>query len=136
MSLESILTHIREQAQDEAQKIILQAKQEAAKIIEAGELQAEKLYQEVLEKEKALCEKQKQKLLVGARLKAREAILSFKQETIARAFAAVKKEAAGGKFKKISVMPQETEEVPENENFYFKNLQHDYETEIAKILFG
>ncbi len=136
MSLESILTHIREQAQDEAQKIILKAKLDAAKMIEAGKLEAEKLYQQALEKERALCEKQKQKLLVGARLKARQAILSFKQETIARAFASVKSEAAGGKFKKFSVLPQKTEEVPEDGEFYFKNLQHDYETEIAEILFG
>ena len=136
MSLESILDHILDVANAEKDKIIKESKQETDKIIQAARRDAETLYQEILSREKALYESQKQKTLVSSRLEAKKNTLKAKQELIDSVFEKVKSDIGKGSFKKELISQDKTQEAEADIGFYINKLRADYETEIAKILFG
>lgn len=135
MSLDSILDHIIDQAEAQKDKIIQEAKQQADIIMLSAQQEAEKLYREIINKEKSLCEAQKQKLIVNARLESRKKILAMKQALISEAFKELKSEIKKDKFKKQQVLPDKVKDVPEDIDFYLQKIRRDNETEIAKILF-
>jgi len=135
MSLESILNHILSEADTQREKIIQEAKQQRDKIIQEAKLEAEKFYRESLNKEKALLETQKQRLIVNARLDAKKSLLETKQELIDDVFKKLKSALKGDKFKKQQVSLDKVKEVPEEIDFYLSKFRPDYETEIAKVLF-
>lgn len=136
MSLESILNKITHNGNLEGKKIIQEARKEAEGIIQQAKEEADKLYRQILEKEKSLYESQKQKLLVNARLEDKKNLLKAKQELIAEIFERLKSEIPKGKIKEQHILQHKTEEVSEDVDFYLDNLRHDYETEIARVLFG
>lgn len=135
MSLESILDHIIDQADAQKDKIIQEASQQADAIVLSAQQEAEKLYREIIDKEKSLCQAQKQKLIVNARLESRKKILAMKQALISEAFKELKSEIKKDKFKKQQVLPDKVKDVPEDIDFYLQKIRRDNETEIAKILF-
>jgi vacuolar-type H+-ATPase subunit E/Vma4 len=135
MSLEAILNHILAEANTQRDKIIREAKLAADKIMREAKQEAEALYQEVLNKEKTLSLAQKQRLLVNARLEEQKNLLQEKQELIDSVFERLKSTLKSDRFKKQQVSQDRTKEVPEDIDFYLKQLRQDYETEIAGILF-
>lgn len=135
MSLDSILGHILDEANAQADKIIREAEEKATGIIQEAKAEAQKLYQEILEKEKALYEKERQCLIVNARLEQRKNLLAAKQELIGAAFERLKQTAKLDKFKRQVVTVEAVKEVPEDVDFYLVQLRQDYETEISAILF-
>lgn len=136
MSLESILNHILAEANTQRDKIIQEAKFAADKIIQEAKQEAEALYQEELNKEKTLSLAQRQRLVVNARLEEKKKLLEAKQELIDNAFEKLKLTLKSDRFKKQQVSADRIKEVPEDIDFYLKQLRQDYETEIAGILFN
>ncbi len=136
MSLESILSHILNQANAEKVNILRQAHQEKEKIIQKAKQEAERLYQETLHKERALSEAQKQKIIVNARLEPKKNLLKAKQELIDSVFVKLKSEFSKDKFKKQQVSQDKVREVSEDIDFYLKRIRVDHETEIADTLFS
>jgi vacuolar-type H+-ATPase subunit E/Vma4 len=135
MSFDSILTHIQDTAQTEAEKIIQQAKKEAERILQEARLQADKLYQELVAGESYLYEKEKQKLIVQARLQGKKNLLGAKQELIDEVFEKLKLALGKNKFKKEQVSQDKVHEVSEDTDFYLKKIRPDYEVEISALLF-
>jgi vacuolar-type H+-ATPase subunit H len=135
MSLESILDHIINEANQKREKIIQAARIQAEEIIKGAEEEAKKLYQDVIAGEKAICENQKRKLIVSARLENKNNYLAAKQELIESVFEKLKSTLGGHRFKKQQVTRDKVEDVAEDTDFYLAKLRLDYETEIAKILF-
>ena len=135
MSLESILQHIIEEANFQKEKIIQEAKQEAHKIIQLAKLDAEELYRDILNQEKGLYERQKQKIMVNARLEDKKSLLASKQELIDAVFVKLKSTLKKDKFKKEQIFQNKTQELAEDLDFYLNKIRPDYETEIAQILF-
>jgi len=136
MSLESIIKHILGEADSHRDKIIQEAKQQRDKIIREAKLEAERLYREAINKEKALAEAQKQRLIVNARLEEKKNLLKAKQELIDSVFKELKSTLAKDRFKKQRVLTDRVKEVPEDIDFYLKKVRQDNETEIARILFS
>lgn len=136
MSLESILSHILNKADAEREKIIREARIEAESIIKEANLEAEKLYQGILDKETALSDRQKQRLLVNARLESKKNLLKAKQELVDSVFEKLQSAFPEGKFKKQRVSPDKVQEIVENVDFYLNKIRLDYEIEIAEILFA
>ncbi len=135
MSVESILKHILDEARAEKEKMLQQAIEERTVLMQEAKKETERLYRENIEKEAALLERQKQGLIVHARLESKKHLLQTKQELIAAAFAKLKTTLKKDKFKKQQVSPDKTCEVNEDIDFYLKKIRPDYETEIAGILF-
>lgn len=135
MSLQAILEHILGDAHSGAERITREVEIEAAGIIQAAKKEADKLYREILEKERAAYERHKQQLVVKARLEAKKNLLQTKQELIDSAFQRLKSGLKGDRFKKQEVSFDKIKEVGEEIGFYLDNLRHDYEIEIAEILF-
>ncbi len=136
MSLQSILEHILGDAHSGAEKIIREVETEAAGIIQAAKKEADKLYREILERERAAYERHKQQLIVNARLEAKKSLLQTKQELIDSAFQRLKSGLKGDRFKKQEVSFDKIKEVGEDIGFHLDNFRHDYEIEIAEILFA
>lgn len=136
MSLESILNHILEQAKNEKEKILQAAKQKQNIIIKEARHEAERIYQEGIEKEKKILERQKQGLIVNARLQAKKDLLKTKQELIEGVLIKLKSELKKERPKKQLVSPEKTREVTQDLGFYLNKIRHEHETEIAKILFA
>lgn len=135
MSLESILNHILGEAEVQKDKIIQEARQEADKIINQAKKEAEGLYNEILAKEKALAEHEKQAQIVHARLEAKKNLLRAKQDLIDTIFIKLKEDLKKEKLKKQQISHDKTHEVMEDIDFYLNRVRLDYETEIAKVLF-
>jgi vacuolar-type H+-ATPase subunit E/Vma4 len=135
MSLESILEHIYAEGQAEKEKIIQASKKEAEDLIYKARLEAERLNREIVKREKAVAEKQKQGLIVNARLKTKNALLSCKQGMIDIVFEKAEEQIGRNKFKKLLVTHEKISEVSEDTTYYLDKIRHDYETEIARILF-
>jgi len=136
MSLESILHHIIKDATFQQEKIMQAAKEEAHKIIQLAKPEAEKLYKEILEQEKSLCERQQRQVMVNAGLESKKNLLAAKQELIDAVFVKLKSTLKKDKFKKQQIAQDKIYEVAEDIDFYLHKIRPDYETEIAKILFG
>lgn len=136
MSLETILSHIQNTAKIEADKIARQAKEETGKILQEARLQADKLYQELLANESSLYEKEKQKLIVQARLEGRKNLLAAKQELISDTFKKLKSGISRTKLKKQQIVQDKIHEVSEDPDYYLDRVRPDYEADIAKILFS
>lgn len=136
MSLESILGRIENEVFIQRDRIIQEAREEAEKIIQQAKMDAEKLYKEILYKERALYEHQRQKLIVNTRLEAKKNLLAAKQELIDAVFIKLKSAFKKEKFKKQQIFQHKINEVSEDIDFYLNKIRPDYETEIAKILFG
>ncbi len=136
MSLESIINHILEEASAKEQEIIQQAKKEAGRMIQEARLEADNLYQGIIIKAKADAERQKHQLLVQARLEQKKKLLRTKQESIDSLFQELKSTLGEGKIKKQEVYGDKIKEVAEDIDFYLEKIRHDYESEIAGILFG
>lgn len=135
MALEDILRHILNDADIEAEGIIRQAKEEALKIIQEGKSEAEKLYQGNIGKEKTLCEKQRQKLIVNARLEAKKDSLLNKQELITLVFKKLKANLNKAQLKKQQIGRDKVQEDYEDVDLYLNRIRPDYETKIAEMLF-
>lgn len=135
MALEAILKHILNDANIEAEGIIRKATEEALRIIREGKIEAEKLYQDNIDKEKALCEKQRQKVIVNARLEAKKDLLLTKQELIDSVFKKVKANLNKAQLKKQQIGQDKVQEAYEDSDFYLNKIRPDYETKIAEMLF-
>jgi len=136
MSLESIIHHILAEAESQAKAIIQKAELEKADILKQASAEAEALYQEGIKTESQRLDSQKQKMLVNARLESKKELLAAKQELMREAFAQLREQIQEGKFKKKQISPDKQHEVGEDADFYLKQLRSDYESQIAKILFG
>ena len=136
MSLESIINHILEEAGTKKQEIIQQAQKEAARIIQEARVEADNLYREIIAKAKVDAERQKHQLLVQGRLEQKKNLLKTKQELIDSLFQELKSTLREGKIKKQQVFQDKIKEVAEDIDFYLEKIRHDYESEIAGILFG
>ena len=134
MAIESITNTILAEANQEAEKIIRQAQEEAVKLRQQAKQEAAVLREEIIGRERSLAEKEKQRLMVSARLESKKEILKAKQEFIDELFKKVKAQLKQDEFKKEQVFQDRTEEVPENIDFYLQNLRIKYETEIAGII--
>jgi vacuolar-type H+-ATPase subunit E/Vma4 len=135
MSLESILERINAEGLAQKEKIIQAAQKEAEDLIYKGRLEAERLDREIVKREKAIVEKQKQGRIVNARLKAKNDLLSCKQELIDIVFEKAKEHIGKNRFKKQLISHEKVSEVSEDTPYYLDKIRHDYESEIAKILF-
>lgn len=135
MSLESILEHILSEGQAACEKIIQEAQQQAQEIIQQAQREADKLFRESIDKEKALCEKEKQRRIVNARLEYKKNLLAAKQELINSVFKNFKSRLARAELKKEQVTRERVQEVAEDIDFYLGQIRRDYESQIAKILF-
>jgi len=134
MSLDSIIEHILKEAEAEKEKIIQQAQAERSTLIQETKKQAEQLYQESIQKETGRLERQKQGLIVQARIESKKQLLKTKQELIDMVFAKLKSTLKKDKLKKEQVSHDKIYEVSEDIDFYLNKIRPDYETEIAKIL--
>lgn len=135
MALEAILENILDDAKSKARGIIQGAEREAEKIIREGKSEAESLYRSYLDKEKALYEKQRQRLIVSARLEARQDRLLAKQELIGLVFNKLKASLSRMQLKKQQVSQDKTHEAYEDADFYLNKIRQDFEAKIAQILF-
>lgn len=135
MSLDSILNHIINNANIEAEKIISKAHLSKEDILKEAKEEADKIYNQRLKKEKAAGERIKQELLVNARLGNKKSILAIKQELLSQVFEKLKPAFAGTKLSRELIGRDKTSEVDEDMNFYIDKIRTDYETEVAKILF-
>ena len=135
MSLESILEHILQQANTEKSSIIQEARLDAERITSAAQQEADILFREIIAKEKAAYENQRQRLIVNARLEQKKNLLSTKQGLVDSVFKKLKPTLKGEQFKKQQVYQDKVKEVPEDIDFYLSKLRQDYETEIARIIF-
>jgi len=135
MSLESIINHILEEAGTKKQEIIQQAQKEAERIIQETRLAADNLYQDIIAKAKADAKGEKHQLLVQARLEQKKNLLKTKQELIDSLFRELKSTLREGKIKKQQVYGDKIKEVAEDIDFYLEKIRHDYESQIAGVLF-
>ena len=135
MSLDSILKHILDEANNQRQEIIRQARFEAEAIIQEARLRAKVVSEEVMHQAREDCQRCRQRLLVSARLEAKKGLLSVKQELITEVFGRLKSGLKGDRFKKQQVLQEKIKEVPEDLNFYLAQLRQDYEALVAEILF-
>lgn len=147
MSLESILSHILNEAASQQDKIIREAHLAADKIIQEAKLKADNFYKEMLEREKSASLAKKQGLIVNSRLEGKKNLLKAKQELIDEVFNKLKTHLKSdifsrhggiplGGVKKQQVLIDKVKEVPQDLDFYLRDLRQDYETEIARILFS
>jgi vacuolar-type H+-ATPase subunit E/Vma4 len=136
MSLESIINHILGEANSQKAKIIQEANQQAHEIIQTAKEDADKIYQEIIEREKSLVLAEKQKFIVNARLQAKKDLLREKQELIDLLFEKLKTQLGKGKFKKRQVFLDKEQDIPGDIDFYLAKIRVDFESEIAKYLFG
>ncbi|MCX5702321.1 MAG: hypothetical protein NTW64_05050 [Candidatus Omnitrophica bacterium] len=136
MSLESILERINTEGLVQKEKIIQAAQKEVTDLIYKARLEAEQLDQEIVAREKSVAQKQKQGLIVNARLKAKNTALSSKQALIDYVFERTKEHISLTKFKKQVISHEKVSEVSEKPEHYLQEIRHEYESEIAKILFG
>lgn len=135
MSLDSILEHILKEADNQKEKIIQEAREQASQIIQQAQEEARQLYAENLTKEKMHLEKEKQKLVVQARLESKKNLLKAKQELIDSVFENLKPLLSKGRLKKERVYVDKIEEITQEPDFYLEKIRRDYEIEIARILF-
>lgn len=135
MSVESILSHILNKANAQKEKIVQEAKIGAEAILREAKKEAGKIYQEILDREKAVYESQRHKLIVNARLESKKNLLKAKQELIDSVFKELKSELGKIKLKKQQVTQDKVQEVAEDIDFYLSKIRPDYEGEIAKVLF-
>ncbi len=135
MSFDSILKHILDEAGSKRQEILRQAHLEAEILIQEARAQADTLYQDIIGQAKKDCQKNKERLLVEARLEAKKNLLLVKQGLIAEVFTRLRMGLKSDRFKKEQVSQDKVKEVPEDLDFYLAKLRQDYETEIAGILF-
>ncbi len=135
MTLEPILSRINGEISIEKEKIIQEARQKAQRIIADAKSLAAALYEQVFEKEKDASGRIKQKMIVEARLKARNKLLRTKQELIDIVFSELKSSIKKEKLKKKQVTPDSVRDVPEDIDFFLGKIRLEYETEIAKTLF-
>ena len=136
MPLDAILNHIIAQGDSRKEKIIQEANQQAQGIIQDAKAEADKLYQEVIDKEKSLYLAEKQKRIVNGRLEAKRNLLRIKQELIDLLFKKLKSQLAKEKFRKKQVLMDKEQDTPEDIDFYLAKIRVDFESEIAKYLFG
>lgn len=136
MSLESILNHIIKKAEAEKDTILQNARRQAEEIIKEASQEADRLYQNILNLARQDGARQRQGALVNYRLQQQKNLLSAKQQLITEVFVRLKSQLHSDKFKKQQVYVDKTEEAPEDVDFYLAKIRQDYETEIAKILFG
>lgn len=136
MSLEFILEHILEEANNKKEEIMKEAEEKADKMIQQAEQEAEKLYEELQSKERAILEAQKQRLIVNARLSRKSNVLKAKQELIEEVFKKSKSHLKSDKFKKQQILTDKVKEAPLDIDFYLEKIRQDNETEIAGILFS
>lgn len=135
MSLESILEHILNEAEDQKKKILQEALAQADAIIRQAKEEATRLYNSIVAKEKSLHEHHKQKLIVNARLELKKNLLAAKQEMIGEVFSKLKSALKTERFKKEQVSYEKVKETVEDIDFYLAMLRQEQETEIARILF-
>lgn len=136
MSLESIIDSILKDAEANAGKIIKEAKSSADRILQDTLTETKDIYNQNVTKGNLFCESNKEKVIVKARLEAKKNLLAAKQELINKVIEKLKADLKKSSLKKKEIFKDKTSEVPENIDFYLKNLRLDYESEIAKILFG
>ncbi len=136
MSLDSILSYIIGEANKKKDDIIREARQQADAVLREARQQADKLYQEIIDSEKFLLEKERQKIIVNSRLEGKKNSLKTKQEMIDAVFEKVKSGLKKGKFKRVKIYHDKTEEVDEDVDFYLNKIRLDYEAEITRILFS
>jgi len=137
MSLESIIEHILAQANAEREEIIRQANDERDIILRQAKQEAETLYQANLKKERALYEKEKQRLITSARLESRKDLLKVKQELIDTIFEKLKADIKGSTLLKKQIITHDKREETKAElSFYIEKFRFDYEADVARILFG
>jgi len=135
MSFDSILKHILDEAGSKRQEILRQAHLEAEALIQEAKAQADAVYRDIIVRAQKDCQKNKERLLVNARLEAKKSLLLVKQELIAEVFTRLRMALKSDRFKKEQVSQDKVKEVPEDLDFYLAKLRQDYETEIAEVLF-
>lgn len=136
MSLDPILAHIINEADVQKDSLIHEASKQAQELIQAAKEEADKLYQEIIEREKSFALSEKQRLLVNARLEAKKNLLKVKQELIDAVCERLKSGLSKEKLKKKRIFLDNEEETPEDIDFYLDKIRLDYESEIARNLFG
>lgn len=135
MSLEAIIQHILIEADKEKQKIMQQAMLQAQEIIRQAREEADDLYRGIINTQAGFEEKQKQKLIVNARLEAKKNLLIAKQELINAVFDRLKSGLNKTQLKKQQISQDKTQEAYEGIDFYLNKMRQDYEIKIAEILF-
>lgn len=136
MALESILNHILQEANKQREEIIQEARLKAQDLIRQAHQEAAELYQNTLDKEKALLTREKQKIIVNARLDSKKNLLMTQQELIDVVFDKLKFSLKSEKFKKQQIYLDKVKEAPEDIDFYLNRLRLEHEAEIARILFS
>jgi V/A-type H+-transporting ATPase subunit E len=135
MSLELILQHIGSDARAQQENIIQSAKNDAAQVLERSRADAQKAYEEIMNRQKNLAESQKQKGIVTARLEARKDLLAVKQEFINAVFEKLKSQLVKEQVHKTSIFLDREVTTPEDVEFYIAKIRSEHESEIARILF-
>jgi V/A-type H+/Na+-transporting ATPase subunit E len=135
MSLELILQHIGSDARAQQENIIQSAKNDAAQVLERSRADAQKAYEEIMNRQKNLAESQKQKGIVTARLEARKDLLAVKQEFINAVFEKLKSQLVKEQVHKTSIFLDREVATPEDVEFYIAKIRSEHESEIARILF-
>lgn len=135
MSLEAIVEHILIEADKEKQKIMQQAMLQAQEIIRQAREESDELYRGIINTQASFGEKQKQRLIVHARLEAKKNLLIAKQELINTVFDRLKSGLNKTQLKKQQIGQDKIQEAYEDMGFYLNKMRQDYETKIAEILF-
>ncbi len=136
MALESIIEQILAKAEKEKAGIIQKAEEEKSRILKEAREEAGMLYEAKIKEEKLALESQKQKVLVNMRLEAKKDLLNTKQEMIEKIFDIIKPHISEKILKKEMIKKDGVEETTEKSDFYMAKIRFDYETDVAKILFG
>jgi vacuolar-type H+-ATPase subunit E/Vma4 len=136
MSLDPIIAQIRDTSASQAEAILQQARRQETQMLDDGRIAAEKLYGDLLGREKSRLERQKQRQLVNCRLENRKKILQAKEDILNGLFEKVRIRLQQGKIKKQVVSAHGQQEAPEDIVFYLDKLRRDFETRIAAILFS
>jgi vacuolar-type H+-ATPase subunit E/Vma4 len=135
MSLEKILERIIDDAQSEADKIILESKKKAAEIKEKAKKQAFDLTEALVKEAEKRGQLEASRIITQARLKKKINTLSRKKELIEEVMEkAFKKVPKGKELKRKIIMKEGESEEPYDEEKLKEELRSKFENEILEAL--
>jgi len=135
MAIEGILARIEASGLKEKEAILAAGRAQADRILAKARTEAEGIATSIIAREQAAALKKKQGFIVNARLAAKNDLLAAKQEVIDQVFDKLKDSLGKGRFKKQLISQDKVAEVAEEPAQYLYDVRHEFETEIAKILF-
>ncbi len=136
MSLEKIIASIIAEAEREGDTLIRDATARADALIQDAHQEAGRLYGLLCRQEKQRLDRERQTVLVKARLDARKQVLRAKQELISELFDALKPQLALHKPKKKEIFPDRELEAAADMQVYVATVRADLESQVAERLFG